>query len=130
MGLVASTSPPESVENGVEGCLTLCGVISANVGCELLVALRLEVARHFSERCAGGISGRFEPPVTVGTTKTSKTRLLNPYQLPAHGAHILLVPLYGVCRTSYVPCKSFDRGAHCYGTVCIDPWRMAEVGPM
>jgi hypothetical protein len=33
---------------------------------------------------AGGARG-FEPPATFGATKTPKTLLLNPYQLPVHG---------------------------------------------
>src|SRR5579864_5560276 len=49
------------------------------------VALQLEVAHHFIERCAGERSRRFESPATFGATKTPKTRLLNPYQFPAHG---------------------------------------------
>jgi hypothetical protein len=52
---------------------------------KLFVALQLEVAHHFIERCAGGRTRRFKPPATVGTTKTPKTQLFNPHQLPAHG---------------------------------------------
>ena len=55
------------------------------MGCKFFVALQLEVAHHFIERCAGGRARRFEPPATFGATKTPKTLLLNPYQLPAHG---------------------------------------------
>jgi hypothetical protein len=67
-------------------CWILGGsVIGANVGFELLVALQLEVAHHFIERFAFRSTGGFEPPCTVGATKTSKTLPLNPYQLPAHG---------------------------------------------
>jgi hypothetical protein len=64
------------------------GVIGANMQCELFVALQLKVAHHFIERCPGERTRRFEPPATFGATKTSKTLLLNPYQLPAHGRHI------------------------------------------
>jgi hypothetical protein len=60
-------------------------VIGANMQCKLSVALQLEVAHHFIERCAGERSRRFELPATFGATKTPKTRLLNPHQLPAHG---------------------------------------------
>ena len=60
-------------------------VIGANMRCELFVAQQLEVAHHFIERCAGGRTRRFEPPATFGATKTPKTLLLNPCQLPAHG---------------------------------------------
>jgi len=67
-------------------------VISASMGGELLVALQLEVAHHFIERCAGGRTRRFEPPTTFGATKTTKTLLLNPYQLPAHGCLCCCVP--------------------------------------
>ena len=52
---------------------------------KLLVALQLEVAHHFIERCAGRRSRGLEPPATFGATKTPKPRLLNPYQLSAHG---------------------------------------------
>jgi len=60
------------------------GVLGANMGCKLFVALQLEVAHHFIERFAGGRTRGFEPPATFGATKTLKTLLLNPYQLPAH----------------------------------------------
>ena len=64
----------------------LCSwVIGANMHCKRFVALQLEVAHHFIERCAGGPTGGFEPPATFGATKTPKTLLVNPYQLPAHG---------------------------------------------
>ena len=62
----------------------LFGVIGANMGCELFVALRLEVAHHFIEGAAGRRSRSIEPPATFGTTKTPKMLLLNPHQLPAH----------------------------------------------
>jgi hypothetical protein len=52
---------------------------------EVFVALQLEVPHHFIERCAGGRSRRLEPPATFGATKTPKTLLLNPHQVPAHG---------------------------------------------
>jgi len=71
------------------GHLTLSGVIVANMGCKLFVALQLEVAHHFSERRAGRRSRRFEPPATCGATKTPKTLLLDPYQFPTHGGQIL-----------------------------------------
>lgn len=61
------------------------GVISANMGCKLLVALQLEDAHHLIERCASGPTRGFEPPATFGTAKAPKTLLLNPHQLPAHG---------------------------------------------
>jgi len=61
------------------------GVIGANVGCKLSVALQFEVAHHFVERCTGGWTRRVEPPGTFRATKTPKPLLLNPYQLPAHG---------------------------------------------
>jgi hypothetical protein len=54
------------------------------MGGKLLVALQLEVVHHFIERRAGGPIGGFEPPATFGTSKTLKTLLFNPYQLPAH----------------------------------------------
>ena len=56
----------------------------ANVRCKLPVALQFEVALHFIEGFANGHTRRFESPVTFGATKTPKTLLVNPYQLPAH----------------------------------------------
>jgi len=53
--------------------------------CKFSVALQLEVAHHFVERCAGERARRFEPPATFGATKTLKTLLLNPHQLSTHG---------------------------------------------
>src|ERR1700722_14030348 len=70
-------------------CLTLFGVvgfgmIGANVGFELLVTFRLEVAHHFTEGCAVGRAGGVEPPVTSGAAKAAETLLLNPCQVPRH----------------------------------------------
>jgi hypothetical protein len=55
------------------------------MGHKLLVALQLEDAHHFIERCASGPTSGCEPPATFGTTKTPETLLVNPHQLPAHG---------------------------------------------
>jgi hypothetical protein len=79
----------------------LFGVIVAKVGCELLVALRLEVALISSKEVPVGAPEVFEPPATFGTTKTPKMLLLNPNQLSAHGEHILEAPIWMVCRASY-----------------------------
>jgi hypothetical protein len=81
--------------------VSLFGVIGANMGCKLFVALRFEVAHHFIERRPGRLSRSLEPPATFGATKTPKTLLLNPNQLPAHGEHILQAPIWMVNRTSY-----------------------------
>jgi len=59
-------------------------MIGANMQCKFSVALQLEVAHHFVERCAGERARRFEPPATFGATKTLKTLLLNPHQLSTH----------------------------------------------
>ena len=67
--------------------------------CKLFVALQLEVAHHFIERCAGERTGLFELPPTVGATKTPKALLLNPYQLPAHGL-FRCAPTLCYCRPS------------------------------
>ncbi len=53
--------------------------------CKLLVALQLKVPHHFIERVARGRAGRIEDPGAFGATKTPKTLLFNPYQLPIHG---------------------------------------------
>jgi hypothetical protein len=39
-------------------------MVGANVGRKLFVAQQLEVAHHFIESCAGGLSRTFEPPAT------------------------------------------------------------------
>jgi hypothetical protein len=67
--------------------------IGANMQGKLFVALQLEVAHHFIEGRAGGRTRRLEPPATFGATKTPKTLLFNPYQLPTHGAEILQAPI-------------------------------------
>jgi len=59
-------------------------VIGANMQCKLFVALQLEVAHHFIERCARGRARRLEPPATFGTPKTAKALLFNPHQFPSH----------------------------------------------
>jgi hypothetical protein len=64
--------------------LTL-GVIGANMQCKLPVALQLEVAHHFIEGFASRRARSVEDPATLGATKTPKTPLFNPYQLPTHG---------------------------------------------
>jgi hypothetical protein len=65
--------------------LLALGVISANMGGKLFVALQLEVVHHFIERHAGWPAGGFEPLATFGTTKTLKTLLFNPHQSPSQG---------------------------------------------
>ena len=52
--------------------------------CKFSVALQLEVAHHFVERCAGERARRFESPATFGATKTPKALFLNPHQFSAH----------------------------------------------
>jgi hypothetical protein len=59
-------------------------MIGANMRRELCVALQRKVAHHLIDRFAGRRAGRVEDPSAFGTTKTLKTRLLNPYQRPAH----------------------------------------------
>jgi hypothetical protein len=54
-------------------------VIGANMGCKLFVALQLEVAHHFIERCAG-VTRRFKSPAAFGATKTPKTFFVDPYK--------------------------------------------------
>jgi hypothetical protein len=61
-------------------------VIAANMQSELSVALRLKVLHHFVKRPARGRAGRVEEPAAFGATKTPKTLLFDPYQLPSHGA--------------------------------------------
>ena len=86
-------------------------VIRANMGCKLLVPPQLEVAHHFIERCAGGGSKRFEPPVTFGATKTPKMLFLNPYQLSAQSASV------AACQR--VP--AFCQETKCFGSPLTAP---------
>ncbi|MFZ0297968.1 MAG: hypothetical protein WAM13_06415 [Candidatus Sulfotelmatobacter sp.] len=51
---------------------------------KFFVALQLKVAHHLIEGFASRRAGRVEDPSAFGTTKTLKTRLLNPNQRPAH----------------------------------------------
>jgi len=88
VGIGFAYYPARKGANYSEFVLLGLGVIGANMQCKLFVALQLKVAHHFIERCPGERTRRFEPPATFGATKTSKTLLLNPYQLPAHGRHI------------------------------------------
>jgi len=59
-------------------------MIGANVQRKPFVALQLKVAHHLIERFAGRRVGRVEHPIAFGTTKTLKTRLLNPCQRTVH----------------------------------------------
>jgi hypothetical protein len=54
------------------------GVISANMGGKLFVAVQLEVVHHFIERHAGWPAGGFEPPATFGTTKNPENAVVQP----------------------------------------------------
>src|ERR1019366_8762761 len=83
------------------------------MGCKLFVALQLEVAHHFIERCAGGRTRRFEPPATLGATKTPKTLLLNPYQLPAQGRLCHCAP-FAVRPHAWYPLALEGRNVICH----------------
>jgi hypothetical protein len=65
-------------------CALAPWVIGANVQGKRFVALHLEVAHHFIERWAGGRARRLEPPAAFRATKTPKTQLIDPHQLPIH----------------------------------------------
>jgi hypothetical protein len=67
-------------------------VIRANMRRKFSIALQLEVAHHFIEGIAGGRFRSLEPPATFRAAKASKTRLLNPYQLPNHGGLYRCLP--------------------------------------
>jgi hypothetical protein len=58
--------------------LLALGVISANMGGKLFVALQLEVVHHFIERHAGWPAGGFEPPATFGTTQNPENAVVQP----------------------------------------------------
>ena len=73
---------------------------------KLFVALQLEAAHHFIERCAGECSRRSEPPATFGATKTPKTLLFNPHQFSAHGR---------LCR-----CVAFAARPHAWYPLCVE----------
>jgi hypothetical protein len=77
---------------------------------KLFVALQLEVAHHFSERCAADRTRRLELPLAFGTTKTPKMLALNPYQLSAHGGRILQTAIWTVCRVPYIVKDSLPCG--------------------
>jgi hypothetical protein len=72
-------------------------VVGAHVQGKLFVAQQLEVAHHFIERCSCGRTRRREPPATFGATKTSKTRVLNPFQLPFHSRRFRCAPTLSDC---------------------------------
>jgi len=91
-------------DTGSDCHLASFGVIGANMGCKLFVALQLKVVRYFIKRCAGGGSRRFEPPATFGAPKPPKTRLLNPYQPPAHGC---------LCRCASTSTRLLSRYQTC-----------------
>src|ERR1700687_4112097 len=76
-------------------------VIGANMQRELFVALHLEVAHHFIERCASRRSSRFEAPSTFRATKTPKPLLFNPCQLPAHSLLSRCAPTLSDCMPKY-----------------------------
>ena len=69
-------------------------VIGANMQCKLFVALHLEVAHHFIERCASGHTRGLEPPATFRTPKTPKTLLFDPHQFSAHGRLCSCAPTF------------------------------------
>jgi len=86
------------------------------MGGKLFVALQLEVAHHFIERCAGGRTRRFEPPATFGATKTPKTLLLNPYQRPAHGR---------LCRCALTSTRLLSRDETFWFAIITAPFAAA-----
>ena len=60
------------------------GMVGANMGGELIVALQLEVPHHFVKGFADGRAGGLEHPGTFGATKTSKTHSVDPYNSAGH----------------------------------------------
>ena len=62
------------------------GVLSANVGGKLPVALQFEIPHHFIKGIARGRAGGLEDPGACGTTKTTKTAFFNPCE-PASRRH-------------------------------------------
>jgi hypothetical protein len=95
-------------------------VIGANMQCKLFVALQLEVAHHFIERCSGRCSSRSEAPATFRATKTPKPLLLNPYQLPVHG-------LLSRCALTLSDCMPGSRLASRKRSVLLSPRRTASL---
>ena len=79
--------------------LLALGVVSANMGCKLFVALQLEVEHHFIESSAGGRVRRFESPAAFGATEIL---LVNPHQCPAHGHALLLSGCNTLCFVTNV----------------------------
>jgi hypothetical protein len=68
-----------------ELCALGSGVIGTNMQSKFFVALQLEVAHHFPERCASGHAERYEPPAALGATKAPKMHFINPHHRPGHG---------------------------------------------
>lgn len=64
----------------------------ADMRCEFLVASRLKNPFHRVERIADGRTGRVKDPCTLGTTPTTKARLVNPHQLARHRRHLNTKP--------------------------------------
>ena len=60
-------------------------VLAANMGGELVVALRLKVLDHFTKRFASGRIRRVEHPSAFGATPTIKGAFFDPIELAARG---------------------------------------------
>lgn len=67
------------------------------MGCEILIALPLEVRHHVSERFASRRSRGSEHPCTFGATPAPKSLIFDPYQLAAHGLSITPLRLVRPC---------------------------------
>src|ERR1700730_9962380 len=57
------------------------GVLGANMGGKLVVALGLEVLQHFAKRFASWRIRSVEHPIAFGATPTIKTSFFDPYEL-------------------------------------------------
>jgi len=61
------------------------GVLGANMGGELVVALLLKVLDHFTKRFASGRIRRVEHPSAFGATPTIKGAFFDPFELASRG---------------------------------------------
>jgi hypothetical protein len=61
------------------------GVLGANMGGELVVALLLKVLHHFTKRFAAGRISSIEHPSAFRTTPTIKAVFFDPYELASRG---------------------------------------------
>jgi transposase-like protein len=88
-------------------CVLGSGMFSANIGCEIFIALQLVVLLHFIQRFAGGWSRRIEHPCAFGAAPAPKTLFFDPYQFAEHRLPSTSRDVVRLCP----PLKLFDPAA-------------------